>query len=160
MTEKSPGRQQHVPAALAWTLARSGTEARNQQMLPAGAGAATTVSRTPSLESQWQAYLSSLWGRASVRRGPAAGAQKFWTLLRQAAGVPIRPPKATPSGEGGLFLSWDLYEHHLGIEIVSENRYEWFYIDGTTDDADSGEQWIGETPSRFLDHIRSIAAAH
>lgn len=112
-----------------------------------------------SLKAQWQSYLASLGRRDAVNQLAAHGAQKLWATLLATKGLAIRPPHATPSGEGGLFLSWDKGPSHLGIEIRSEDSYDWFYVDRSRDVVESGEQHISRgLPPEVFRHLLKVAA--
>lgn len=54
--------------------------------------------------------------------------QDLWSTLKREAGG-VLTPYAVVTPEGGVSLTWDQGRHHFEIDVTSEGKYDWFYMD-------------------------------
>jgi hypothetical protein len=52
----------------------------------------------------------------------------FWSAIERGA-ESVSPPYAAVTPEGGLSMTWDQGRHHFEIDVTSDGKYDWFYMD-------------------------------
>ncbi len=84
--------------------------------------------RRSSQEALWQRYLRDLEQPAgSLTTRAAQGLRKLWRLLRSTIGGRFPLPRAVPTEDHGIILSWEKANHYLEVEIFDHGRHDWFY---------------------------------
>lgn len=83
------------------------------------------------LEKQhgWESFLWNLavpHGRLSSAR--AGQVRELWGVIER-FNLPVEPPHAAVTEEGGVSMTWDRGRHHFEIEVLPEGTYDWFYMD-------------------------------
>jgi len=100
--------------------------------------------------AQWERYLSAL--QSPVARE----VRTIWSYLQSQ----LWAPEAAPTEEDGFRMVWDRGPHHLQVEVLTGDRYDWFYRNRETGARQSEEDLPVGTYSSSLDAtLASIAAA-
>lgn len=90
-------------------------------------------------EPDWERYLRNL----AEPSGPLPDhrvrqIEVLWEHLQRRVEKDLPLPHAMASEAGEFVMTWDRGPHHFEIEVLSNGRYDWFYLDRT-----SGER-LGE----------------
>ncbi|MFL6293584.1 MAG: hypothetical protein ACJ759_22040 [Thermoanaerobaculia bacterium] len=90
-------------------------------------------------EPDWERYLRNL----AEPSGPLPDhrvrqIEVLWEHLQRRGEKDLPLPHAMASEAGEFVMTWDRGPHHFEIEVLSNGRYDWFYLDRT-----SGER-LGE----------------
>lgn len=110
----------------------------------------------PDPAGAWIEYLRGLEepsGPLSARR--VHQAESFWEALQKRFDARLPPPYATATEDGGLVMTWDSGPHHFEIEILTEGRYDWFYLDRSAGERLGEEdQDLGACSPEMLSRLR------
>jgi hypothetical protein len=91
-------------------------------------------------EEQWQHFLQVVAAKGAVSPLAIKAADHIVNNLRSFS-TAIDLPRAMPSADRGLLMTWDAVAHHLELEIGPTGRYEWFYRNRRTGEFTGGENY-------------------
>ena len=80
------------------------------------------------LEEKWTSYLQLLTTTSdeNVNGFVLNGIKKVREQLASTLEAYLKPPKASPSDEGGISLSWTFGDYFVSIDVLTEGTIEWF----------------------------------
>jgi len=81
-------------------------------------------------EPDWERYLRNL----AEPSGPLPDyrvrqIEVLWEYLQGRVEKDLPLPHAMASEAGEFVMTWDRDPHHFEIEVLSNGRYDWFYLD-------------------------------
>ncbi len=113
--------------------------------------------RRSSQDALWRRYLINVEQPAGALSPPAArGLKTLWRYLRTATNGRFTVPRAAPTQDHGIILSWEKVDHYLEIEIFDDGRYDWFYREEETGEYVSGEDRRPEVPEHSLERYAGL----
>ena len=108
----------------------------------------------------WDQYLRSL----TEPSGPLPAQrirqiERLWECLRRQLAESLALPYATATEAGVFVMTWDHGPHHFEIEILPDDRYDWFYLDRNSGERVGEEEHpVGTCSPRMIAHLRRTIA--
>ncbi len=110
------------------------------------------IRRRSSQELLWQRYLRDLEQPTGALSSRAAqGLRAVWRYLRAATDGRFPIPRAAPTQDHGIILSWETADHYLEIEVFEYGHYDWFYREEEAAEYVGGEDRTPGVPDPDLE---------
>ena len=97
---------------------------------------------------EWRRWLDKLTDEQATM--PAEHVRRLWRTLGVYAGVPLQAPAAGPGGELSFYFAWHREDVYLDIDLAPDGRFEWFWTNRRTGEAEGSEDERLTTPPEAL----------
>jgi hypothetical protein len=136
-----------VSAALSFV-----TPTWRRPMPPVRIVAQPDVSAAEQSLGEWRRWLDKLTDEQATM--PADHVRRLWRTLCVYAGVKLQAPAAGPGGELRFYFAWHREDVYLDIDLAPDGRFEWFWTDRRTGEADGSEdERLTAPPEALIRHL-------
>lgn len=110
-------------------------------------------------EAVWDQYLRKLAEPPSpLSHQRVQQIVDLWEHLQRQI-MPLPLPYAMASESGEFVMTWDRGPHHFEIELLPDERYDWFYFDRTSGEhRGEDEHPLGTFSVEMVSHLRRTVA--
>lgn len=142
-----------VPTALTESGATTSTVAL--RLVQEAESRELAVSFAPDLG--WTRFVDELAATGAIVRDQAAGAKELVQLAWRTFGPRLGSPLTQVTADESLQLAWGSDRYYVDLEISADGRWEYFYRDRTTSDAEADEGRPEELTTRLIKALKRVA---
>ncbi len=104
---------------------------------------------------EWFCWLSQLTDEQAGM--PADHVRRLWGMLVEGVGESLPAPAADRGGDLGFYMAWHREDVYLDVDVAPDGRFEWFWTNRRTGEAEGSEDERLDKPTDALVHrLRSL----